>query len=105
MQRFEAVQGDEYDAVFGDGHDFMDVDLLDDSCSICERAGLLKKLRVNEKLDDIKFETGDYCLEGFGMQIDHGMCATCKQDTETQFESGLPKMAYILVYTISPPTL
>jgi hypothetical protein len=72
----EAVQADEYDAVFGGGHDLMDVDFP--ALSAREQT-LLKKL--NEGLADIKFETCDYCLEeSFSMQVDHGMCAACKRD-------------------------
>jgi len=75
----EAVQADEYDAVFGDGHDLMDVDLPDDSALSAREQALLKKL--NEKLAEIKFETCDYCLEeGFSMQVNRGMCAACKRD-------------------------
>ena len=75
----ETVEADEYDAVFGDGHDLMDVNLPDDSALSAREQALLKKL--NEKLADIKFETCDYCLEeGFNMQVDLGMCATCKRD-------------------------
>ena len=75
----EVIEVDEFDAIFGDGHDLMDVDLPDDSAASAREKALLKKL--DEKLADIKFETCDYCLEEyFNMQINNGMCAACKQD-------------------------
>ena len=58
----------------------MNINLPDDSALSAREQALLKQL--NEKLDDIKFETCNYCfeLEGFGMQVNYGMCATCKRD-------------------------
>jgi hypothetical protein len=40
---FEAVQGDEYDTIFGDGRDFMDIDLPDDSALVSARERVLLK--------------------------------------------------------------
>jgi hypothetical protein len=75
----EGVAIDEFDAEFGDGNDLMDVDLPDDSAVSARERALLKIL--DEKLADIKFETCDYCLEeGFSMQVNNGMCASCKRD-------------------------
>ena len=71
---------DEFDAVFGDGADLMDIDLPSDSAVSAREAALLKKL--NEKIDAIKLETCDICWEeGFDLNTKDGVCGACRRDT------------------------
>jgi hypothetical protein len=71
---------DEFDVVFGDGNDLMNIDLPSDSALSDKEATLMATL--NEKLAAIKYESCDYCLEdAFGLNVVDGMCASCRQDT------------------------
>ena len=70
---------DEFDAVFGDGADLMNLDLPDDKALTERESALLRNL--NKELDKIKFETCDHCLEeGFDMSVEDGMCSSCRRD-------------------------
>ena len=62
----EATEVDEFDNMFGDGTDLMNIDLPDDSALSQHEATLLENL--NKKLDKIEFKTCDDCLkEGFNL--------------------------------------
>jgi hypothetical protein len=70
---------DEFDAVFGDGNDLMNIDLPSDSALSDREATLMA--RLNEELAAIKYESCDYCLEdAFGLNVVDGMCASCRRD-------------------------
>lgn len=82
--RADGVEGpvvvDEFDAIFGDGADFMDIDLPSDSAVSAREAALLKNL--NKKIDAITFETCDVCWEeGFDLNAKDGICGACRRDT------------------------
>ena len=80
LRGFETViQGDEYGTLFCDGHDFIEVDLPDNS-ALSVRAGTVEET-----------------------QWVHGMCDTHKRDSGDQFESSPSKMKYILAYIIFLP--
>ena len=73
------VDVDEFDAVYGDGADLMDIDLPNDSALSHREATLLANL--NRKLDEIKFEACNYCLEeGFDLKVADEMCLSCRSD-------------------------
>jgi hypothetical protein len=77
----EPVDVDEFDGVFGDGNDLMDIDLPDD-CAVSAREQELLRV-LDEKLADIKYETCNTCLEeAFDMHVKDGMCAACSRDKE-----------------------
>ncbi|KAF9536059.1 hypothetical protein CPC08DRAFT_652285, partial [Agrocybe pediades] len=70
---------DDYDDVFGDGLDLMDVDLPDDTALSERERVLLEKFEA--KLAALSYETCDICLEeGFEMHLEAGVCASCKRD-------------------------
>jgi hypothetical protein len=76
----EVAQFDEFDNVFGDGSDLMDVDLPLDSALSRGDAALLNNL--NKKMDEIDFSTCDDCLEeGFDLTLVDGTCSRCRRDT------------------------
>jgi hypothetical protein len=76
----QATEIDDFDNVFGDGTDLMNVDLPDDSALSQHEATLLENL--NKKLDEIEFKTCDNCLEeGFDLKIEDGRCSRCRDDT------------------------
>ncbi|EDR04581.1 uncharacterized protein LACBIDRAFT_330518 [Laccaria bicolor S238N-H82] len=73
------TNADEFDAVFGDGADLMNLDLPDNKALTERESALLRNLK--KELDKIKFETCDHCLEeGFGMNVEDGMCSSCRRD-------------------------
>jgi len=70
---------DEFDAIYGDGTDLMDIDLPDNSALSHHEATLLENL--NRKLDEIKFEACNYCLEEcFDLKVADEMCLSCQSD-------------------------
>lgn len=76
---FEAAAMDEYDEIFGDGQDLMDVDLPEDSALTDREAKLLQTM--NEKLDALRIETCTTCMEeGFNMNLQVGICSRCRND-------------------------
>jgi hypothetical protein len=71
---------DEFDNVFGDGTDLMDVDLPGDSALSPRETALLQNL--DKKMDDIQFTTCDDCLEeGFDLALIDRRCSRCRRDT------------------------
>ena len=76
----EATRVDEFDEVFGDGADLMDVNLPKDSAVSQREASLLENL--NKKLEEIEFQACDGCLEeGFDLNLADGWCSRCRNDT------------------------
>jgi hypothetical protein len=79
VEGVEVPNVDEFDKAFGDGADLMNVDLPDDSALSQREAALLKNL--NKKLDEIKYETCNDCLEdGFDLNLADGRCSRCHGD-------------------------
>jgi hypothetical protein len=77
----DATLANEFDAVFGDGNDLMDIDLPADSAMSAQEAALLESL--NDKLDAIKFEACDLCWEeGFDLDAKDRICGTCRRDKD-----------------------
>lgn len=75
----EPAEEDEYDTIFGDGADFMDIDVPDDSAISARQAALLKKF--DEALSAIRLEVCDTCDEQrFDMNLINGECQTCRND-------------------------
>jgi hypothetical protein len=71
---------DEFDNVFGDGTNLMNVDLPDDSALSRHEAALLEN--PNKQLDEIELKTCDDCLEeGFDLSVEDGRCSSCRNDT------------------------
>ena len=73
------VDVDEFDTIYGDGANLMDIDLPNNSTLSHHEATLLAN--VNQKLDEIKFEACNYCLEeGFDIKVADEMCLSCPSD-------------------------
>ncbi|EDR02224.1 uncharacterized protein LACBIDRAFT_309848 [Laccaria bicolor S238N-H82] len=70
---------DEFDEVFGNGADFMDIHLPGDPALSARETVLLKKL--DEKLNAITFQLCDCCLEeGFDLNVVDGTCSRCRNN-------------------------
>ncbi|KAJ7635003.1 hypothetical protein FB45DRAFT_743710, partial [Roridomyces roridus] len=76
----QTVPTDEFDAIFGDGSDLMDVDLPEDNALVSDEAQCLRKVR--DALDALRFENCGTCREeGFHIKLrSSGMCARCASD-------------------------
>ncbi|KAJ3505917.1 hypothetical protein NLJ89_g7163 [Agrocybe chaxingu] len=75
----EAIPVDDFDAVFGDGSDLMDIDLPEDSAVSDRELQLLKNL--DEKVAEITYQSCDFCLEdGFNLKVVDGKCLSCRND-------------------------
>ncbi|KDQ23954.1 hypothetical protein PLEOSDRAFT_1016390, partial [Pleurotus ostreatus PC15] len=75
----EAGADDEFDAVFGDGRDLMDIDQPSDSALDACEAQLLQSL--SEKLAAIRYDGCDSCWEeGFDLHVVDGECSSCHRD-------------------------
>lgn len=75
----ETAAGDEFDDVFGDGSDLMDIDLPTDSALDAREAKLLQDL--NEKLAAVQYEACNNCWEeGFDLHVVDGSCSSCRND-------------------------
>ncbi|KAF8075817.1 hypothetical protein FPV67DRAFT_1391300, partial [Lyophyllum atratum] len=75
----EAEAIDEFDGIFGNGADLMDIDLPDDA-AIPDRENRLLQT-FSEKLAELNFETCDVCFEeGFTLKLQDGICHRCRED-------------------------
>ena len=75
----ETTPVDEFDAVYGDGADLLNIHLPTDSVLSEREAALLAKF--NGALEKIKFETCNLCLEeAFDLNIQNGICVSCRND-------------------------
>lgn len=76
---FEAAAMDEYNEIFGDSQDLMDVDLPEDSALTDCEGKLLQTM--NEKLDALRIEMCTTCIEeAFNMNLQAGICLWCRND-------------------------
>ncbi|KAF9501700.1 hypothetical protein BDN71DRAFT_1348697, partial [Pleurotus eryngii] len=79
IEGIETAEDDEFDAVFGDGSDLMNIDQPTDHVLSVREEELLKSL--NEKLAALKYESCDICCqEGFDLNVADGICSSCVAD-------------------------
>lgn len=70
---------DEFDLIFGDGAEYMNIQLPDDSVLNAREAGLMANFE--EALNNIKLESCDTCYEeSFDMKLVERQCASCRND-------------------------